>query len=224
MFGCVNINYNLNLSYIEKKILFIAIFCVGFVTTNIVTVKIWDLGFLGLTVPCGVVIYPLVYILTCVITEVYGESTARKTIFLGLLTNVLFVLISTLVLLLPAAPFWTGQDSYSFIFTQTPRILLASFVSYVIGNLVNARLTAILKENAEGKNIGFKSIGAIAIGEIIDNAIFIAGAFAFTVSWNNIVIMILVHFIIMFIWTFIAQPITMRTVKWAKKGENNFIN
>ncbi len=37
----------------------IAIFCVAFVTTNIVTVKILDLGFWGLTVPCGVIIYPL---------------------------------------------------------------------------------------------------------------------------------------------------------------------
>ena len=58
-----------------------------------------------------------------------------------------------------------------------------------------------------------------AIVEILDNTIFISLAFAFTVSWANIAIMILVHFTIMFIWTFVAQPITVKVTQWAKKGE-----
>ena len=36
---------------------------------------------------------------------------------------------------------------------------------------------------------------------------------------SGIAIMILVHFIIMFIWTFVAQPITVKVTQWAKKGE-----
>ncbi|MDD3408140.1 MAG: VUT family protein, partial [Methanobacteriaceae archaeon] len=57
--------------------------------------KILNLGFWGLDVPAGVLIYPLVYILTNVITEVYGEKAAHKTIVLGLLTNLLFVVVTT---------------------------------------------------------------------------------------------------------------------------------
>ena len=78
---------------------------------------------------------------------------------------------------------------------------------------------SMIKERSEDGNVGYKSIGAIAIGEILDNTIFISLAFAFTVSWANIAIMILVHFIIMFIWTFVAQPITVKVTQWAKKGE-----
>ena len=59
----------------------------------------------------------------------------------------------------------------------------------------------------------------IKLNIVLDNTIFISLAFAFTVSWTNIAIMILVHFTIMFIWTFIAQPITVKVTKWAKKGE-----
>ena len=170
--------------------------------------------------PCGVIIYPVVFILTSVIADVYGESTAQKTIIFGVLCNLLFVLVSTVGLLLPAASYWAGQDSFAFIFSQTPRMLISSFISYLVGNFINARLTTILKNNSKDGDIGHKSIIAIAVGEIVDNTIFIGLAFAFTVSWENIVIMILVHFVIMFIWTFIAQPITIRGVKWAKKGEN----
>ena len=109
----------------------IAIFCVAFVTTNIVTVKILDLGFWGLTVPCGVIIYPLVFILTSVIADTYGESTAQKTILFGVVCNLLFVVVSTIALMLPAAGFWEGQDSFVYIFSQTPRMLISSFISSV---------------------------------------------------------------------------------------------
>ncbi len=207
------------MNYFEKKIMLITIFCVAFITTNIVTVKILDLGFWDLTVPCGVIIYPLVFILTSVIADAYGESTAQKTILFGVVCNLLFVVVSTIALTLPAASFWEGQESFAYVFTQTPRMLIASFISYVIGNFVNAKLTSMIKEKSSDGNVGYKSIGAIAIGEIIDNTIFISLAFAFSVSWTNIAIMILVHFTIMFIWTFVAQPITVRVTKWAKKDE-----
>ena len=207
------------MNYYEKKIMLITIFCVAFITTNIVTVKILDLGFWDLTVPCGVIIYPLVFILTSVIADTYGESTAQKTILFGVVCNLLFVVVSTIALTLPAASFWEGQESFAYVFTQTPRMLIASFISYVIGNFVNAKLTSMIKEKSTDGTVGYKSIGAIAIGEILDNTIFISLAFAFSVSWTNIAIMILVHFTIMFIWTFIAQPITVRVTKWAKKDE-----
>ena len=206
------------MNYYEKKIMLITIFCVAFITTNIVTVKILDLGFWDLTVPCGVIIYPLVFILTSV-ADTYGESTAQKTILFGVVCNLLFVVVSTIALMLPAAGFWEGQESFAYVFTQTPRMLIASFISYVIGNFVNAKLTSMIKEKSSDGTVGYKSIGAIAIGEILDNTIFISLAFAFSVSWTNIAIMILVHFTIMFIWTFIAQPITVRVTKWAKKDE-----
>ena len=149
------------MNYYEKKIMLITIFCVAFITTNIVTVKILDLGFWDLTVPCGVIIYPLVFILTSVIADTYGESTAQKTILFGVVCNLLFVVVSTIALMLPAAGFWEGQESFAYVFTQTPRMLIASFISYIIGNFVNAKLTSMIKEKSTDGNVGYKSIGAI---------------------------------------------------------------
>ena len=148
------------MNYYEKKIMLITIFCVAFITTNIVSVKILDLGFWDLTVPCGVIIYPLVFILTSV-ADTYGESTAQKTILFGVVCNLLFVVVSTIALTLPAASFWEGQESFAYVFTQTPRMLIASFISYIIGNFVNAKLTSMIKEKSTDGNVGYKSIGAI---------------------------------------------------------------
>lgn len=208
-------NLNTNFDYTDKKIIIITVFCVSFIIANVITVKILNLGFWGLDVPAGVLIYPLVYILTNVITEVYGEKAAHKTIVLGLLTNLLFVVVTTIAMIIPGPAYYTGQSSIEFVFTQTPRILLASYISYVIGNLVNARLTSIVNRGTDSKFTQIKNIGAIAFGELLDNIIFIGLVFIGQVPILEIGIMILVHFTIMLIWNVLAQPFTNRTVKWA---------
>jgi hypothetical protein len=208
-------NLNTNFDYTDKKIIIITVFCVSFIIANVITVKILNLGFWGLDVPAGVLIYPLVYILTNVITEVYGEKAAHKTIVLGLLTNLLFVVVTTIAMIIPGPAYYTGQSSIEFVFTQTPRILLASYISYVIGNLVNARLTSIVNRGTNSKFTQIKNIGAIAFGELLDNIIFIGLVFIGQVPILEIGIMILVHFTIMLIWNVLAQPFTNRTVKWA---------
>lgn len=208
-------NLNTNFDYTDKKIIIITVFCVSFIIANVITVKILNLGFWGLDVPAGVLIYPLVYILTNVITEVYGEKAAHKTIVLGLLTNLLFVVVTTIAMIIPGPGYYTGQSSIEYVFTQTPRILLASYISYVIGNLVNARLTSIVNRGTNSKFTQIKNIGAIAFGELLDNIIFIGLVFIGQVPILEIGIMILVHFTIMLIWNVLAQPFTNRTVKWA---------
>ena len=169
------------------------------------------------------IIYPLVFILTSIIADAYGERTAQKTIIFGVLCNILFVVVAAIALLLPPAQYWDGQSSFEYIFHQTPRMIISSFASYLVGNFINAKLTTIIKNRSPTGEVGYKGIIAIIVGEIVDNAVFIILAFAFVVDWYNIFIMILVHYIIMLVWTFIAQPITVRVSHWAKKGEDKVI-
>ena len=146
---------SLNIDFTEKRVIITAFFCIAFLIANLLTVKIINLGIWGLEVPAGVLIYPLVYILTNVITEVYGEDTARRTLILAVLTNLLFVAMTTLILFLPSPANYPGDASLEFVFTQTPRILISSYLSFLIGNLANARITSIV--NREGNLAETKS-------------------------------------------------------------------
>ena len=125
--------------------------------------------------------------------------------------------MTTLILFLPSPDFFTGDAALSFVFTQTPRILIASYISYLIGNLVNARLTTIVNEGkayASGINLL-----VLAFSEFIDNFVFIGLAFVGVYSVVDILIMIITHWILSLIWTAIAQPFTTMTVRWAEKGK-----
>ena len=138
--------------------------------------------------------------------------------FLGMETPAgVFVFMTTLILFLPSPDFFTGDAALSFVFTQTPRILIASYISYLIGNLVNARLTTIVNEGkayASGINLL-----VLAFSEFIDNFVFIGLAFVGVYSVVDILIMIITHWILSLIWTAIAQPFTTMTVRWAEKGK-----
>jgi uncharacterized integral membrane protein (TIGR00697 family) len=167
--------------------------------------------------PAGVLIYPLVYILTNVIADVYGERTARTTIILGICVDVLFVFMTTLILFLPSPAFFTGDSSLAFVFTQTPRILVASYISYLIGNLVNARLTTIVNKGTDYSSI--KNYAVIGFSQLVDNFVFIGLAFVGMYSVVDILIMIFTHWLLSLIWSAIAQPFTTMTVRWAEKGK-----
>ena len=208
---------NLNFDFSEKRVIITAFFCMAFTIANLITVKVINIGFLGMETPAGVLIYPLVYILTNVVADVYGEKVAQRTILLGLATDILFVFMTTLILVLPSPAYFTGDSSLAFVFTQTPRILVASYISYLIGNFVNAKITD--KVNAGKEYSSTKNLGILAFSELVDNFIFIGLAFIGVYAVTDILIMIISHWVLSLIWTAIAQPFTKMTVKWAEKGK-----
>ncbi len=208
---------DLNFDFTEKRVILTVFFCMAFTIANLITVKIININFLCMETPAGVLIYPLVYILTNVIADVYGERTAQRTLILGIAADVLFVFMTTLILFLPSPDFFTGDAALSFVFTQTPRILIASYISYLIGNLVNARLTTIVNKGTDYSSI--KNYAVIGFSQLVDNFVFIGLAFVGMYSVVDILIMIFTHWLLSLIWSAIAQPFTTMTVRWAEKGK-----
>ena len=208
---------DLNFDFTEKRVILTVFFCMAFTIANLINVKIININFLGMETPAGVLIYPLVYILTNVIADVYGERVAQRTLILGIAADVLFVFMTTLILFLPSPDFFTGDAALSFVFTQTPRILVASYISYLIGNLVNARLTTIVNKGTDYSSI--KNYAVIGFSQLVDNFVFIGLAFVGMYSVVDILVMIFTHWVLSLIWSAIAQPFTTMTVKWAEKGK-----
>ncbi|WP_304125071.1 queuosine precursor transporter [Methanosphaera cuniculi] len=166
-------------------------------------------------------LFLLVYVLTNVITEVYGEKAARRTLALGIAADVLFVFMTTLLIFLPSPVSYTGDSSLTFVFSQTPRILLASYISYLAGNFVNAHLTVIV--NKSTSHVNLKNLFAICVGIMVDNIIFIGLAFVGLYSGDLIINMVITHGVLDILWVIIAEPFTMRVVRWAKRDNSKSI-
>ena len=131
-----------------------------------------------LAVPAGVLIFPVAYILNDVITEVWGFAKARLIIWTGFAVNLLAVLFFTLGVAIPGAPFWENQQAFATILGNTPRIVAASLIAYLVGSFLNAFIMSRMKVLTRGKDFSARAILSTLVGETADSSIFIVIAFA----------------------------------------------
>ena len=131
----------------------VALFVTCLVISNVIAVKLAMVQ--GLVLPAGIIIFPVSYLLADVLTEVYGYRAARRVLWLGFFCNLLAVAAIWIGGLLPAAPFWGGQAAYDQILGATPRILLASFAAYLVGEFANT----MIMSQAQGRHGRAPSLG-----------------------------------------------------------------
>lgn len=197
---------------------FSAVFVTLLIVSNIIAVKIGTFGKFFL--PVAVVVFPITYIIADVVTEVYGFAAMRKTIWLGFLCNLLAVGAIWIGSKIPYAPFVQDIQSYDQIFGFTPRLLIASFIAYLIGEFTNSFILAKMKVKTKGKYLWMRTIGSTIVGEGLDSAIFITIAFYGIFPNAQLGTVILTQWAFKVLFEIIATPITYGVVGFVKKKEN----
>jgi len=204
-----------------------ALFVTTLVISNIIAVKLISIG--GLFVPAAVILFPVAYIFGDVLTEVYGFARARQVIWTGFFCNLVAVLAIWLAGLLPAAPFWaagsfstpdTAQQAYNAILGFTPRLLLASFAAYLVGEFLNSFILAKLKVRTAGRHLWLRTIVSTIVGEGADSLVFITLAFWGIFPPDVIVQSILSQWTVKVVYETLATPLTYLVVNALKKAES----
>ncbi len=195
-----------------------SLFVTCLITANIIAVKLILL--FGFLVPAGVLVFPLSYLFGDVLTEVYGYGAARNVIWLGFLCNLLAVIAIILGGLATPAPIWHQQDAYNSILGFTPRLLLASFIAYLMGEFVNSFILARLKIATQGRWLWMRTIGSTLIGEGLDTLIFISVAFWGIIPPSLLFSAILTQWVFKVLYEVIATPFTYLVVGFLKRREN----
>src|SRR5205823_2654106 len=79
--------------------------------------------------------------------------------------------------LLTANTIGATQFAYDEVLGQTPRILLASFAAYLVGEFANAFVLAKMKIATRGRWLWTRTIGSTVVGQALDSAVFVTLAF-----------------------------------------------
>lgn len=207
-----------NLTKTELYAYLAGIFTACLVISNIIAGKTFD--FFSFTLPCGVVIFPVIYIVNDVLAEVYGYEKARNVILLGFLMNLLAVLCYNITILLPAPAFFENSSAYEVVLGSTFRLLMASFIAYLAGSLVNARLMVLLKKWDDDK-LFFRCIASTFFGEGLDAVIFIIIGFFGTMPTDALIVMIVVQALFKTVYEIIVYPITRSVIFSIEKLDEN---
>lgn len=197
------------------------IFILLLILANIAEIKICD--FFGFSIGAGTIVFPLIYVLNDIITEVYGFTAGRKTIMNALYSNCLFSLFLYIIILLPPSRSWDCQVAFTEVFSLSPRIVIASIISYFIGELLNSYIIANLKIKFQGSFFALRAIGSTFISSILESLIFSFLAFYGRLPLYELLEMIILLSLIKVTYEIIIMPFTLRIVNFLKKVEGNEI-
>lgn len=203
---------------------------VTMLTANIVACK--SIPFFGisvfgneLTVNGGILVFPIMYILSTVFSEVYGYRDSRVTCWLSFGSNLFMVLIFQLALILPAAP-WFNQEAFAAILGTTPGMLAASLTAYVVGDLVKDKIFDKLKRRDGEERFALRALLSSFCGQAIDSLIFLpllywfTGQFGTTITaWYQLVAMVIIYAAMKTAYEAIILPVTTKCVRAVKKYE-----
>jgi len=211
----------------------IASFFVGIlIVSNIAScAKIVDMGFSLFGIPLvfdgGTLLFPFVYILGDVLTEIYGFKTARRVIWTGFAAMLLTALTFFILGLLPAESFWeaeAGNDAYNVILggMSSGGIVIASLAAYLAGEFSNAAVLSKIKEKMKGRMLPVRTIGSSLIGQLLDTMIFVliasaAGVFGWEIFWS----LVLTNYLLKCGIEAVMTPFTYLLVKFIKGTSKN---
>lgn len=167
------------------------IFITSLLIANVLSAKI--VTFWGMVIPAAIVAYPLTFLMTDLIGEIWGKEQANQAVKLGFICQITSLIMIGLAILLPVAPFADNQAEFRGIMGQSFRVVAASLVAYYCSQTWDVWVFHKIRE----MNTGYKWIRnnvSTMTSQLIDTAIFITIAFYGIVP--NIWVMILSQYLI----------------------------
>lgn len=200
-----------------------AAFAVILICSNLIgagKVTTVDLPLVGaLTFGAGILFFPLAYVLGDVLTEVYGYARARRVVWVGFAASVFAAGMAAMVVAMPPAEGWTGQEALAQVLGQAPRIFAASVTAFWAGEFANAYVLARMKVLTRGRWLWTRTIGSTAVGQGVDSLIFYPLAFWGIWETSLIVTVMITNYLLKVGWEALLTPVTYKVVNAMKRRE-----
>jgi queuosine precursor transporter len=204
----------------------VALFVGLLLISNIAAVKLiglFDLPVIGyLVVDGGAFLFPLVYIVGDILSEVYGLRATRRAILLGFGLAILAAATFWVVQLAPPLDGWENQEAFEAVLGFVPRIVLASIAGFLVGQLLNAWVLVKIKERTKERGLWARLIGSTVVGEFADTLIFCTIAFAGLVTGAQFINYVIVGYLFKTLMEVVLLPVTYPTIAWVKRREPTY--
>ena len=174
-------------------ILLNSIFMIGLVMSNLFGGKI--ISVLGFTVAGAIITYPLPFLSTDIIGEIWGKQEANDCVKIGIIVQLIFLALGYLSLAIPPQEASESlQQSLTVVLNQGLRMTLASLGAFSVSQFLDVFLFHKLKESCNGKKKWLRNNLSTMTSQLVDTLIFITIAFYGVV--DNLPAMVLGQYVI----------------------------
>ena len=198
----------------------VVLFTSCLIISNILANRLIEVG--SWSIDAGILLFPVTYVLSDVFSEVYGYKWSRRVTMWAASMNLLFAVLVAVTNVLPA-PDYFDAEPFKLALGGSFRIVAASLVSYVVGDLVN---DLVFRRMRRGKRVmdGFmrRALVSSLVGQLVDSALFVTIAFAGTMPVVDLVNMGVLGVISKVGYEIVILPVTNRITKAIHAKEQNF--
>ncbi|MFK7874065.1 MAG: queuosine precursor transporter [Oligoflexales bacterium] len=145
----------------------VSLFAALAVLTNTVGIKLffWN----GLTLPVSVFLLPITFLLTDIVSEVYGENHAFLMVMMGFFVNLIMLGFILIGVNLPASPLYAVAQAYDQVFQPAWRLFFASMCAYLFAQALDVRLFHFWKKKTKGKHLWLRNNGSTIVSQLVDS-------------------------------------------------------
>lgn len=150
------------------------------VACNLIAKKftVLDFGFHRFTVSVGILPYPVTFLVTDVLSEVYGKRRANQVVMTGFFGSVFVLGIISLALATDAMEGGTGDAAFREVFGSSWRVILASMVAYLVAQLVDVQLFHFCKDLTRGRYLWLRNNVSTICSQLVDTILVVVVLFA----------------------------------------------
>ena len=148
-----------------------ALFIAALITCNLIANKFIsiDLGFKVFTISAGVLPYPLTFLITDILSELYGQKRTTQVVLSGLIASIFVLFVLWLGAQFPAiATSPISDETYNNVFQNAWRVIAASMFAYLAAQLIDVRLFHFWKKRTQGKKLWLRNNLSTIPSQFID--------------------------------------------------------
>lgn len=172
---------------------------------------------LAFTLTCGVLLWPLEFVMTDIINEYYGPKAVRRISITAVALISYAFLMFFLAIKVPPADFWVTsktnsgipdmQNAFDSIFGQGMRIIVGSLVAFLVSQIVDVTVFHKIKQRTGEKHVWLRATGSTVVSQLVDSYIVLFIAFSGVFSWQQILAIGVMNYTYKFTLALVLTPV-----------------
>ena len=203
--------FDLNTEKSKKIYLYLAAtFIAALVVCNLISNKFItiDLGFKTIVISAGVLPYPITFLITDILSEIYGEKKTARIVWAGFGASIFVLgvlLIAQQFTAIEGSP--VDDETFKKVFGNSWRIIFASMTAYLCAQLIDVRIYHFWKERTVGKHLWLRNNFSTVFSQLVDTTLVVCVLFLGIRSNSEIIQFILDGWLFKMLCAFIDTPL-----------------
>ena len=197
-----------------------AIFIAALVVCNLIANKFItiDLGFKTFVISAGVLPYPITFLITDILSEIYGKKKTARIVWAGFGAS-LFVLgvllLAQQFTAIEGSP--VDDETFNKVFGNSWRVIFASMTAYLCAQLIDVRIYHFWKEKTAGKHLWLRNNFSTIFSQLVDTTLVVCVLFLGERSHSEILQFILDGWLFKMLCAFIDTPLLYASTSLIRK-------